>query len=97
MITATDQTGRVVSLPEFPTRIVSLVPSQTELLSYFGLENRVVGITKFCKYPESYVFTVKDDGTGFDIDQIKSDENPSSSFGLLSISHPGKSLMSLFL
>ena len=54
MITATDQTGRVVSLPEFPTRIVSLVPSQTELLSYFGLENRVVGITKFCKYPESW-------------------------------------------
>ncbi len=32
-------------------RIVSLVPSQTELLFDLGLEDRIVGITKFCIHP----------------------------------------------
>ncbi|HXR83498.1 MAG TPA: helical backbone metal receptor [Hanamia sp.] len=36
------------------SRIISLVPSQTELLSYLGLENEVIGITKFCVHPESW-------------------------------------------
>ena len=36
---------------EIPTRIVSLVPSQTELLFELGLENSIVGITKFCVHP----------------------------------------------
>lgn len=36
------------------SRIVSLVPSQTELLSYLGLENEVVGITKFCIHPQKW-------------------------------------------
>ncbi|MES2799274.1 MAG: helical backbone metal receptor [Bacteroidota bacterium] len=38
----------------FPQRIVSLVPSQTELLWYLGLEMEVVGITKFCVHPEAW-------------------------------------------
>jgi ABC-type hemin transport system substrate-binding protein len=33
------------------SRIISLVPSQTELLYYLGLEKEVVGITKFCIHP----------------------------------------------
>lgn len=33
------------------TRIVSLVPSQTELLFDLGLENAIIGITKFCVHP----------------------------------------------
>jgi ABC-type Fe3+-hydroxamate transport system substrate-binding protein len=32
-------------------RIISLVPSLTELLYEFGLEDEVVGITKFCVHP----------------------------------------------
>ena len=35
-------------------RIVSLVPSQTELLSDLGLDDRVVGITRFCVHPEAW-------------------------------------------
>ena len=35
-------------------RIVSLVPSQTELLSDLGLDEEVVGITKFCVHPEDW-------------------------------------------
>ena len=47
----TDQTGRTIKLSQLPKRIISLVPSQTELLSDLGLDHEVVGITKFCVHP----------------------------------------------
>jgi ABC-type Fe3+-hydroxamate transport system substrate-binding protein len=49
--TYTDQIGNVITLHATPVRIVSLVPSQTELLFDLGLEGSIVGITKFCVYP----------------------------------------------
>lgn len=49
-----DQMSREVLIPRKPLRIVSLVPSQTELLANLGLDMEVVGITKFCLYPESW-------------------------------------------
>ena len=36
------------------SRIISLVPSQTELLAYLDLEKGVIGITKFCIHPEEW-------------------------------------------
>jgi ABC-type Fe3+-hydroxamate transport system substrate-binding protein len=48
-----DQMGAEIHLHERPLRIISLVPSQTELLSYWGLEDRIVGITKFCIHPKN--------------------------------------------
>jgi len=50
----TDQLNRTINLPSSPSRIISLVPSQTELLHYLGLEDEVVGITKFCVHPEKW-------------------------------------------
>lgn len=50
----TDQLNRTITLPGIPQRIVSLVPSQTELLASLGLEQEVVGITKFCVHPEHW-------------------------------------------
>lgn len=47
----TDMLGRDLHLDATPRRIVSLVPSQTELLYELGLEDRIVGITKFCVHP----------------------------------------------
>jgi ABC-type Fe3+-hydroxamate transport system substrate-binding protein len=47
----TDQMGRKVLVPREPQRIISLVPSQTELLVDLGLEDRLVGVTKFCVHP----------------------------------------------
>ncbi|HKX86807.1 MAG TPA: helical backbone metal receptor, partial [Flavobacterium sp.] len=47
----TDQLGNQLTFETSPKRIVSLVPSQTELLYDLGLEDRVVGITKFCVHP----------------------------------------------
>lgn len=49
-----DHTGRSVHLSSVPRRIISLVPSQTELLADLGLDEEVVGITKFCVHPESW-------------------------------------------
>lgn len=49
-----DQTGKTISFNKLPQRIISLVPSQTELLFDLGLENEVVGITKFCVHPEEW-------------------------------------------
>ncbi|HEY4335370.1 MAG TPA: helical backbone metal receptor [Puia sp.] len=49
-----DQLGRIISLPQTPRRIISLVPSQTELLYTLGLDDAVVGITKFCVHPGSW-------------------------------------------
>lgn len=48
-----DQMNRDVNISIPPKRIISLVPSQTELLFYLGLENEVVGITKFCVHPHT--------------------------------------------
>lgn len=48
-----DQLNRKVFLQKFPTRIISLVPSQTELLVDLGLRNSLVGITKFCVHPSN--------------------------------------------
>ena len=53
----TDQSGNSVNIPSSPQRIVSLVPSQTELLYHLGLGNRVAGITKFCVHPEEWFRT----------------------------------------
>ncbi len=54
MLTITDQLSCRLELPQPARRIVSLVPSQTELLYDLGLETEVVGITKFCVHPEQW-------------------------------------------
>ena len=62
--TFTDQMGRIVSVPYPPQQIVSLVPSQTELLFDLGLNREIVGITKFCIHPkDKFKSTAKVGGT----------------------------------
>ena len=51
----TDQMGRRVRVPRDPRRIISLVPSQTELLFDLDLRDRLVGVTKFCVHPRDLV------------------------------------------
>ena len=52
-IEVTDQLGRVVKLDKIPERIVSLAPSNTELLFALGLGDKLVGVTEYCDYPEA--------------------------------------------
>jgi ABC-type Fe3+-hydroxamate transport system substrate-binding protein len=53
----TDQLSRTVNIVDNPKRIISVVPSQTELLHYLGLENEVIAITKFCIHPYQWFRT----------------------------------------
>ena len=69
-----DQIGREVSIVPSPSRIISVVPSQTELLYSFGLDEEVIGITKFCVHPEHW-FRTKERVGGtkkLNIDKIRS-------------------------
>ena len=67
-----DQMGFEVCLEAPPQRIVSLVPSQTELLYDLGLEDRIVGVTKFCVHPghARKTKTVIGGTKNFDLDRI---------------------------
>lgn len=49
-----DSRNEELVLDRPPRRIVSLVPSQTELLSHLGLGETVIGITRFCTRPEHW-------------------------------------------
>jgi len=73
LITSTDQLGKTIQINFPPRRIVSLVPSQTELLFDLGLDEEIVGITRFCIHPKEKVNgKLKIGGTKqFDIEQIK--------------------------
>ncbi len=50
----TDQIRHTFELKSSPLRIISVVPSQTELLYDLGLDEQVVGITKFCVHPKEW-------------------------------------------
>ena len=68
-----DQLGRKITLQSPPKRIISIVPSQTELLFYLGLDVEIVGITKFCIHPaHKFKSTAKVGGTKqLDLAKIK--------------------------
>ena len=52
-VSIVDDTGAAVEIPREPVRIVSLAPSNTEILFALGLGDRVVGVTSACDYPET--------------------------------------------
>jgi ABC-type Fe3+-hydroxamate transport system substrate-binding protein len=68
-----DQMGGKINVPAFPSRIISLVPSQTELLFHLGLDTNIVGVTRFCTHPEEKVAhkTIIGGTKDFDISKIK--------------------------
>ncbi|RCH55912.1 cobalamin-binding protein [Mucilaginibacter hurinus] len=59
-----DQLNRPVNIPAMPQRIISVVPSQTELLFALGVFNELVGVTNYCVHPIEQVATkIKVGGT----------------------------------
>lgn len=69
-----DQLGNSISCQFPPQRIVSLVPSQTELLADLGLQREIVGITKFCVHPNEWLKskTIVGGTKNFNLDAIDS-------------------------
>lgn len=51
-IKITDMTGKTFTLDKLPERIVSLNPSNTEIVFALGAGEKLVGITSFCDYPQ---------------------------------------------
>ncbi len=52
IVKAKDDLGNEVTFFEPPKRIVSLAPSNTEILFALGLNSEIIGVTEFCDYPE---------------------------------------------
>ena len=57
MLQIKDPLGTIFELESTPKRIISLVPSLTETLYDLGLEDRIIGITKFCVHPAHFKST----------------------------------------
>jgi len=72
-IQSTDQLGNEIEIEFPPRRIISLVPSQTELLFDIGLDEEIAGLTRFCIHPARKVMAkTKIGGTKkFDFEKIK--------------------------
>lgn len=60
-VVVTDDFGLVVAVEKYPKRIVSLAPSNTEILFALGLKDRIVGVTDYCDYPRE-VLKLKEEG-----------------------------------
>ena len=46
-----DDLGETLSFSSVPMRVISLAPSNTEMLFALGLGDRIVGVTEYCNYP----------------------------------------------
>ncbi|SMD38401.1 ABC-type Fe3+-hydroxamate transport system, substrate-binding protein [Reichenbachiella faecimaris] len=68
-----DDLNQTISMDSAPQRIISLVPSLTELLFDLGLGDRIVGVTKFCIHPPHAQQVAKKVGgtKKFNFEQIK--------------------------
>ncbi len=52
-VTVTDDTGHKITIEKEPKRLISLAPSNTEILYALGCQDRLVGVTSYCNYPKA--------------------------------------------
>ena len=72
-MTVIDDLGRTITIDKAPQRIVSLAPSNTEILFDLGLGDKVVGDTLYCDYPEAAKSITKIGGySDIDIEKVVS-------------------------
>ncbi len=69
-VTVTDGMGDDITIQDEPKKIVSLIPSNTEILYELGLGNQVVGVSDFDNYPEEVLEKEKIGGVEFNIEKI---------------------------
>ena len=69
-VTLTDAIGKEVTLEKTPERIVSLIPSNTEILFGLGLNDQIIGVNDNDNYPSEATEKEKVGGTEFNLEQI---------------------------
>ncbi|GEL04793.1 ABC transporter substrate-binding protein [Rummeliibacillus stabekisii] len=69
-MTVTDDTGNKVEFKQEPTKMVSLMPSNTEILFALGLDDHVIGVTDNDTYPEAATKKDKVGGMELNIEKI---------------------------
>lgn len=71
-ITMTDAVGEEITLEEAPKTIVSMLPSNTEILFALGLNDEIVGVNDYDNYPEEALEKEKIGGMEFNVEKILS-------------------------
>ncbi|WP_210366668.1 ABC transporter substrate-binding protein [Bacillus sp. REN3] len=69
-VTVTDARGQEISLDSKPEKIVSVIPSNTEIAYELGLEKEIVGVSDFDNYPEEVAEKEKIGGLEFNIEKV---------------------------
>ncbi|WP_163102373.1 ABC transporter substrate-binding protein [Peribacillus alkalitolerans] len=69
-VTLTDGIGKEVTLDAKPEKIVSLIPSNTEILFALNLDKEIVGVSDFDNYPEAATKKEKIGGMEFNVEKI---------------------------
>ncbi|MFJ7668530.1 ABC transporter substrate-binding protein [Lysinibacillus sp. NPDC097195] len=69
-LTITDATGKDIVLEAPPERMVSLIPSNTEILFSLGLNDKIVGVNDYDDYPPEVADKEKVGSMDFNIEQI---------------------------
>ena len=71
-LTLTDAVGNEITLKAAPETIVSMVPSNTEILFELGLTDEVVGVNDYDDYPAEVAEKEKIGGQDFNVEKIVS-------------------------
>ncbi|MFK3960852.1 ABC transporter substrate-binding protein [Guptibacillus hwajinpoensis] len=69
-VTITDALDQDVTIEKDPEKIVSLIPSNTEILFDLGVGEEVVGVSDFANYPEETADIEKIGGMEFNVEKI---------------------------
>lgn len=69
-LTVTDVIGQEVTIDEQPQRIISMIPSNTEILFELGLDEEIVAVTDIENYPEEALTKETIGSMEFDFEKI---------------------------
>lgn len=69
-VTLTDAVGNEVTLEKAPENIISMMPSNTEILFALGLEDEIIGVSDYDDYPEEATEKEKIGGQEFNVEAI---------------------------
>ena len=71
-VTLTDAVGNEITFDEAPKTIVSMMPSNTEILFALGLNEEIVGVNDYDDFPEEALEKEKIGGMEFNVEKIVS-------------------------